>query len=99
MPERPRDGTGEQVKSPAAETRAHLKAFGVRVTDYEDRMRALRERARAGSLTAPQREALLRELAEHTATLHRALREITNHVYQLQSDALMDLVARVEPEV
>ena len=73
--------------------------FGVRVTDYEERTRALRERARVGNLGPAEQEALQRELAEQTAALHRALREITEHVYQLQSDALMELVARPQSEV
>ena len=89
----------DRPRSAGAETRAKLKAFGVRVTDYEERTRALRERARVGNLSPAEQEALQHELAEQTAALHRALREITEHVYQLQSDALMDLVARPQSEV
>ena len=89
----------DRPRAAGADTRARLKAFGVRVTDYVERARALRERASAANLSATEREALRRELAEETAALHRALREITEHVYQLQSDALMDLVARSQSEV
>jgi hypothetical protein len=73
--------------------------FGVRVTDYEERTAALRERARTGNLSPAEQEGLERELAEQTAALHRALRDITEHVYKLQSDALMELVAKPQSEV
>jgi hypothetical protein len=45
-------------------------------------------------LPPDQEEDIRREAAQRTADLHKALREITNHVYQLQSDALMELVAK-----
>ena len=75
-------------------TRRLLKVFGITVTEYEERTRALLERRRHGALSADQEEDLRREAAQLTADLHKALREITNHVYQLQSDALMKLVAK-----
>ena len=99
MAGQPSGPANDRPRTPGADTRARLKAFGVRVTDYEERTRALRERARARNLGSAEQETLQRELAEQTASLHRALREITEHVYQLQSDALMDLVARPQSEV
>jgi hypothetical protein len=81
-----------------AETRKLLKLFGITVTEYEERMRRLMERRRGGSLSPDQEEDLRREAAQRTADLHKALREITNHVYQLQSDALMELVAKAPEE-
>ena|ERR671936_2244845 len=95
----PSGAANDRPRTAGADTRARLKAFGVRVTDYEERTRALRERARAANMSPAEQEALQRELAEQTAALHRSLREITEHVYQLQTDALMDLVARPQSEV
>jgi len=75
------------------ETRKLLKAFGVMVTEYQASTRRLLERrARAG--TAEAEESLRREAAELSAELNHALRDITNHVLQVQSDFLMELVAR-----
>jgi hypothetical protein len=76
------------------DTRKLLKLFGITVTEYEERMRTLMERRRQGPLPPDQEEDIRREAAQRTADLHKALREITNHVYQLQSDALMELVAK-----
>jgi uncharacterized protein YlxW (UPF0749 family) len=70
-----------------------LKAFGVSVTEYQARTRQLLARQKAASTRADE-ERLQREAAELSADLNRALREITNHVLQLQSDFLMELVAR-----
>ena len=75
------------------ETRKLLKAFGVMVTEYQASMRRLLER-RAAADTAEAEETIRREAAELSAELNRALRDITNHVLQLQSDFLMELVAR-----
>ncbi len=77
----------------ADETRQLLKAFGVMVTEYRARTRQLLER-RAAAGTAAAEEGVRREAAELSAELNRALRDITNHVLQLQSDFLMELVAR-----
>lgn len=74
-------------------TRMLLKAFGVTVTEYQSKARQLLER-RVTASTAEDTERLRREAAELSADLNRALREITNHVLQLQSDFLMELVAR-----
>ena len=41
-----------------------------------------------------EREAVRKQAAELTAGLHHALQEIQRHVYQLQSDFLMELVVR-----
>ncbi len=76
----------------ADETRKLLKAFGVMVTEYQARTRQLLERRAAGRPAGE--EGIRREAAELSAELNRALRDITNHVLQLQSDFLMELVAR-----
>ncbi|TMD05895.1 MAG: hypothetical protein E6J01_09070 [Chloroflexi bacterium] len=75
------------------ETRKLLKGFGVMVTEYQASTRRLLER-RAAADTAEAEETIRREAAELSAELNRALRDITNHVLQLQSDFLMELVAR-----
>lgn len=75
------------------ETRKLLKAFGVMVTEYQASTRRLLER-RAEAGTAEAEESIRREAAELSAELNRALRDITNHVLQLQSDFLIELVAR-----
>jgi hypothetical protein len=75
------------------ETRKRLKAFGVLVTEYQARTRELMERHAAAG-TAEAEDSLRREAAELSAELNRALRDITTHVLQLQSDFLMELVAR-----
>ena len=77
----------------ADETRKRLKAFGVMVTEYQAQARELLER-RAAAGTPEAEEVIRREAAELSAELNRALRDITNHVLQLQSDFLMELVAR-----
>ncbi len=74
-------------------TRKLLKVFGVKVTDYEERTRALLERARR---PGEERQAILQEAAELSADLSHWLREMTNHVLQIQSDFLMELVARAQ---
>jgi hypothetical protein len=74
-------------------TRMLLKAFGVTVTEYQAKTRQLLARRHAARTPADE-EQIQRDAAEVTADLNRALREITNHVLQLQSDFLMELVAR-----
>ena len=83
----------EEARPPAGETRKALKAFGVRVTDFEDRARVLLARCKEAP-SAQEREAIRAEGAQLTADLHHALQEIQGHVYQLQSDFLMELVVR-----
>lgn len=75
------------------ETRKLLKTFGVTVTDYQTKTRQLLER-RAAARSAEDEEGILREAAELGAELNHTLRDVTNHVLQLQSDFLMELVAR-----
>ncbi len=80
-------------------TRKLLKIFGVKVTDYEERTRALLERNQQ-ALSAEVRQEIMREAAELSADLNHWLREMTNHVLALQSDFLRRLVAeqtRTEP--
>jgi hypothetical protein len=74
-------------------TRMLLKEFGVTVTEYQAKTRQLLARSRAAA-TPVDEDQLQREAAELSAGLNRALREITNHVLQLQSDFLTELVAR-----
>jgi len=74
-------------------TRKLLKMFGVKVTDYEERARALLQRA-GQKPSAADRQEILQEAAELSADLNYWLREMTNHVLQLQSDFLQKLVAQ-----
>jgi hypothetical protein len=74
-------------------TRMLLKAFGVTVTEYQAKTRQLIARRKAAATPADE-ERIQREAAELSADLNLALREITNHVLQLQSDFLVELVAR-----
>ena len=67
--------------------------FGVSVTDFQDRSRALLGRYRAAAAEV-ERQAILTEAAQLTADLHHALLAVQQHVYQLQSDFLMELVVR-----
>jgi hypothetical protein len=73
------------------ETRRLLMAFGVMVTEYQATTRRLLERR---AVAGEAEESIRREAAELSAELNRALRDITNQVLQLQSDFLMELVAR-----
>jgi hypothetical protein len=83
----------DQGRAAADPTRKALKAFGVAVTDFDERARGLVARGLAAS-TEQEREAILAEAARLTADLHRALQSVQQHVYQLQSDFLMELVVR-----
>jgi hypothetical protein len=74
-------------------TRKLLKIFGVTVTEYQARTRQLLEQGAVAS-TTEEVERVMREAAELSGELNRCLREVTNHVLQLQSDFLMELVAR-----
>lgn len=74
-------------------TRPLLKAFGVAVTEYQERTRQLLDR-RARARTTEEIERILHEAAEASADMNRRLQEITNYVLQLQSDFLVELVAR-----
>jgi hypothetical protein len=76
-----------------ADSRRALKLFGIAVTTFEDRSHELLVRSRAQP-SAEERDAIRSEAAELTAALHRALQEIQGHLYQLQSDFLMELVVR-----
>jgi hypothetical protein len=84
----------EPRESPDA-TRKALKVFGITVTDFRERSRALLERSRAAGSEA-DRATVLEEAAQLTADLHHALHDIQKHVYQLQSDFLMQLIVREE---
>jgi hypothetical protein len=75
------------------ETRRLLRAFGVMVTEYQASTRRLLQR-RAAAGTAEAEDSIRREAAELSAELNRALRDITTHVLQLQSDFLMEVGAR-----
>lgn len=83
----------EEARPPVDGTRRALKVFGVTVTSFEERARVLLARARQAS-AGDEREAVRAESAQLVADLHHALQEIQGHVYQLQSDFLMELVVR-----
>ncbi len=83
----------DETRTPVDPTRKLLKMFGVKVTDYEERTRSLLDRHAAAGRSAGDRQAILQEAAELSADLNHWLREMTNHVLQLQSDFLRRLVA------
>ncbi|TMD12866.1 MAG: hypothetical protein E6J00_10115 [Chloroflexi bacterium] len=83
----------EEARPPVDRTRKALKVFGVTVTSFEERARVLLARARQAS-AGDERETVRAESAQLVADLHHALQEIQGHVYQLQSDFLMELVVR-----
>ena len=87
----------DEPKAAPDPTRKALKVFGVSVTDFQDRSRSLLAQARAAASDA-ERQAVLTAAARLTAELHHALQEIQQHVYQLQSDFLMELVVRDGPD-
>lgn len=75
--------------------RKGLKVFGVAVTDFQASSAGLLRRYRSAP-SATEREVVLRESAELVASLHQSLQQMQNQVLQLQSDFLMELVARAE---
>lgn len=86
-------GAMDEPRAAPDPTRKALKVFGVSVTDFQDRSLALLGRYR-GAASEVERQAVLTEAGQLTAGLHHALLEIQQHVYQLQSDFLMELVVR-----
>jgi hypothetical protein len=66
-------------------TRKLLKVFGVKVTDYEAKTRALLERAER---EPAELESVLAETVELTADLDHWLSEISAHVLRTQRDVL-----------
>jgi hypothetical protein len=77
----------EERKGPLDPTRKLLKVFGVKVTDYEERTKALLERYAATSDEA-ERAAIVREAIELTADLGHVLREVQTHVLTRQEEVL-----------
>jgi DNA replication initiation complex subunit (GINS family) len=76
-------------------TRRLLRVFGVTVTNYEERMGRLLERA-APDLPPAALLALTLEAIELTADLDDRLREMTAHVAQIQATRLGELRAAVQ---
>lgn len=73
----------------ADDTRKLLRAFGVTVTEYEERTRTLLERAAAAG--ADDLVDLSREALRLSANLNERLREVTDHVLATQSRVLHEL--------
>jgi hypothetical protein len=87
----------QEEKRPLDPTRRLLRVFGVKVTDYEEKTARLLERVNA--TPPPTADELLRltaEAAELTADLQRRLREMTDHVLDLQTRVLRELQAALE---
>lgn len=76
-------------------TRRLLRVFGVKVTDYEERMAGILERAGSTS-SADELVDLAKEALELTSDLNERLRDITSHVLATQSRVLGELRAAVE---
>jgi hypothetical protein len=83
-----------EEKRPLDPTRRLLRVFGVKVTDYEDRTKAILEQARAADPAQPaELLPLAAELAELTADLNARLRDITTHVLEAEAKVLQELQA------
>jgi len=78
---------GPKERSSEDPTRKLLKVFGVKVTDYEERTRALLERYDATTDEA-ERAGIVREAVELTADLGHWLREVQAHVLGWQEEVL-----------
>ena len=84
-----------EEKRPMDPTRRLLRVFGVTVTEYEERITALLERA----ATATERDDMLQlmtEAIELTADLNARLRDVTNHVLDTQARAMTELRAAID---
>lgn len=81
------DAKRRDERGPMDPTRKLLKVFGVKVTDYEERTKALLERYDATSDEA-DRSAIVREAVELTADLGHWLREVQAHVLARQEEVL-----------
>lgn len=75
------------------ETRRLLRAFGVSVTNFEERASGLLERLRDPSLTVEERAAIAARIARLSADLDQRLREVTVRVLDLQSATLREVHA------
>ena len=82
----------QEERRPLDPTRKMLKIFGVKVTDYEERVAGILERA---SATPPAEAGELLRLAteaiELTANLNAHVRDMNNHVLDTQSRVLSEL--------
>lgn len=76
-------------------TRKLLRVFGVKVTDYEERMAAILGQAGA-TTSADELADLAKEALTLTADLNERLRDMTNHVLATQSRLLGELRAALE---
>ncbi|MBI4410390.1 MAG: hypothetical protein HY561_11820 [Gemmatimonadetes bacterium] len=77
----------DEEKRPIDPTRKLLKIFGVKVTDYEEKTGAILEQLRrvrdARELVEPAAQ-----VVELTADLNARLRELVDHVLDMQARAL-----------
>jgi hypothetical protein len=93
--------TMSEGRQPLDPTRRLLRTFGVAVSNFEERSTTLIERARAADASAEERLAAAARLLRETALLNRRLREIADHVWELQQAALTqmsDLLVPASPE-
>ncbi len=91
----------QEERRPLDPTRRMLKIFGVKVTDYEERVAGILERASATSpADANELLRLAMEAIELTANLNAHVRDMNNHVLDTQSRVLSELratLARGQP--
>ena len=88
----------QEERRPLDPTRRMLRVFGVKVTDYEERMAALLERARRTESTeVDERLGLALEALDLSADLNARLREMTAYVLDLQNRMLGELRAAIQP--
>ncbi|MBX6753016.1 hypothetical protein [Thermorudis peleae] len=78
-------------RQPLDPTRRLLRTFGVAVSNFEERSAKLIERARAADTSTEERLAAAARLLREAALLNRRLREIADHVWELQHAALTQM--------
>ncbi|GAY25075.1 hypothetical protein ATG_02780 [Desulfurococcaceae archaeon AG1] len=77
------------MASDVSKTRGYLKSFGVSVTNYEEEMLKLIERAGKGVSTEDLVEAI-----RLTENLNKRLIEIVEHVLSIEIELLRELISK-----
>lgn len=85
----------QEEKRPLDPTRRLLRVFGVKVTDYEERMTAILEQA--GTADPGALSQLAAEAMDLTAELNDRLREMSTHVLDTEARVLRELRRALSP--
>jgi biotin-(acetyl-CoA carboxylase) ligase len=72
-------------------TRKLLRAFGVQVTNYEERTAEILDRLRSGDAGVEERLRLAAEAADLTGKMSSRLQEMTGHVLEHEKRVLSEL--------